>query len=109
MAKHIVALDKNIGPPTYVEESPYMNVNGLSRGVVDPAFGSAMQAETDVSLYNVDVLKGIPEIPNSGMDESQMEACRRILTNKLAIIQGPPGMEKQWGILKASSTLIPRV
>lgn len=45
-------------------------------------------------LLNIDVLKDWPTNMPCELDESQMDALRRIFTKQLAIVQGPPGTGK---------------
>jgi helicase required for RNAi-mediated heterochromatin assembly 1 len=95
----------DIQPPPYIEENPEMNLNGLVRAEVDAATGAAGKPSDEPSLYNVNVREGIPDIPSSGMDESQQQACQRILTKKLAIVQGPPGTGKTFTSVSAIRAL----
>lgn len=62
-----------------------MNLSALSPGVF-------ARSETYIdNIENVDVLDEWPPIEGSSLDSSQMQAVERILTRKIAIIQGPPG------------------
>ena len=52
-------------------------------------------------LENVDVLKDFPKTIESSMDDSQMSACKTILTKRVAIVQGPPGTGKTFTSVSA--------
>lgn len=83
-----------------------MNLNGLVRAEADLATGADGRNSDELSLYNVNVLKGIPDIRSSGMDESQQQAFQRILTKMLAIVQGPPGTGKTFTSVSAIRALL---
>ncbi|KAH8588092.1 P-loop containing nucleoside triphosphate hydrolase protein [Bisporella sp. PMI_857] len=95
LEKHIIELDGEIEPPAYLVERPFMNLSNLAK-LTDPEY----------SLENVNVLEDFPNIPNSVMDASQSQACKRMLTQSLAIIQGPPGTGKTYTSVSALHCLI---
>jgi helicase required for RNAi-mediated heterochromatin assembly 1 len=81
-----------------------MNLTSLDRSETDGL------PSDESPLYEVNVLKGkFPEIPNSGMDASQMSACKRMLTSSLAIVQGPPGTGKTFTSVSAIKALLDNV
>ena len=68
-------------PPQYIEEQPLKDLSKL--------FAAGTQ-----DVHSVDVLNNWPIDLPSDLDESQMEALRRMLAKRLAIVQGPPGTGK---------------
>lgn len=98
---HLAALDTDIGPPESLENDPIMHLGSLTRRKDDPA-----GIHDDLALGSIDVLGSFPAITNSSMDASQMAACKRILTQKLAIVQGPPGTGKTFTSVAALKVLI---
>lgn len=58
------------------------------------------------SLLNVDILQGIPDIPESGMDPSQLAAFRNMMNQKIAIVQGPPGTGKTFVSVAALKVML---
>jgi helicase required for RNAi-mediated heterochromatin assembly 1 len=109
LANRLVDLDNDVQPPKFLEEHPYLNLNALVRTELDPETGVEMPALNDPSLNNVNVLENFPHIPNSGMDDSQMKACKRMLTSELAIIQGPPGTGKTFTSVSAIKTIVDNI
>lgn len=83
-----------------------MNLNPLVKPDIDPETGAELKVFYDPTLNNVDVLQNFPSIPNSGMDDSQMNACKRMLTSRVAIVQGPPGTGKTFTSVSAIKTLV---
>lgn len=57
--------------------------------------------EGEDSLENVDILGQWPEIKQTSLDQSQMDALRRIVTKSLAMVQGPPGTGKTFTSISA--------
>ncbi|KKA19844.1 hypothetical protein T310_6168 [Rasamsonia emersonii CBS 393.64] len=80
LVEHICNLKATIDAPEYVKENPVVDLS--------PVLGS------DAPCNNIDVLSDWPEPPSDGLDASQWEALRQILTKRLAIVQGPPGTGK---------------
>ena len=81
LSEHIVDIVRQIPPPAYVEAQPRKDLSGLS-------------ASSDKEVLNVDVLTEWPVDIPCQLDASQMEALRRIVAKRLAIVQGPPGTGK---------------
>ena len=81
LSEHIVELQRDIHPPQYREQQPLMNLSSLF-----PTAGD--------EVLNVDILKEWPPRFSSALDVSQMDALKRILAKRLAIVQGPPGTGK---------------
>ena len=81
LSEYIVDLVRDVGPPAYLETQSQRDLSTLF-----PAAGD--------DVLNVDILKEWPANLSSQLDESQMEALRRIIAKRLAIIQGPPGTGK---------------
>lgn len=57
-------------------------------------------------LQNVEVLQDFPDIPESGMDPSQLLAFRNMMNKKVAIVQGPPGTGKTFVSVSALKVMI---
>lgn len=78
-------MDKHILPPDHVKERPCFDLQSIAL-----SSGESLSALTDQEvddLCHVDLLKGFPKLPKSGMDDSQLAACERMLTKSLAIVQ----------------------
>ncbi|KAH7112883.1 P-loop containing nucleoside triphosphate hydrolase protein [Dendryphion nanum] len=84
LAKHIVQTQKDVDPPAYVQSKPRTDMS------------SVVTLEEYDTFRNVDILNEWPSSDSHGLDKSQSEALRRILTKQLAIIQGPPGTGKTY-------------
>ncbi|KAF2858937.1 P-loop containing nucleoside triphosphate hydrolase protein [Piedraia hortae CBS 480.64] len=81
LSEHLVDAVPEVGEPDFVKEHPIMDLTG--------ALG-----EDDPQYKEVNVITNWPDELQSSLDGSQLEALRRILTKKLAIVQGPPGAGK---------------
>jgi helicase required for RNAi-mediated heterochromatin assembly 1 len=103
-----VELDGDIGAPDYLEENSFLNLSSLVREETDSTAQqpASLSEEEDGSLYNANMLDGFPNIPSSGMDDSQMAACQRMVTKKVSIVQGPPGTGKTFTSVSALRVLI---
>jgi helicase required for RNAi-mediated heterochromatin assembly 1 len=103
-----VELDQDIGVPDWLEERRLLNLTSLIRHEIDPITKkpTPIPAEEELALYNADVLQGFPKIPSSGMDESQIRACERMVTKKVSIVQGPPGTGKTFTSVSALRVMI---
>ena len=90
MAELLVDLSRTMGPPSYVEQERYMNLSALlpSKTYRGPDDAEDFDGAT---LQNVDIMGRWPVAEGSQLDSSQMAAVRRILSKKVAIVQGPPG------------------
>ena len=97
-------LDQDIGAPDWLEEQTFLNLTSLIRRDIVPT--KEIPAEEEVVLCNANVLQGFPKIPSSGMDESQLRACERMITKKVSIVQGPPGTGKTFTSVSALRVLI---
>lgn len=92
LANHIVSLDQQIKAPNFLENNPYMNLNSLVNLEEKSAKGFA---HDESLLENVNVLEEkFPDIEPTSLDNSQMKACKSMLTKRISIIQGPPGTGK---------------
>ena len=87
LAKHIALLDPDVKAPEYLEEHLYMDPSSLVR----PELEARNPDANVVNLESVNILRDILVIDNTGMDLSQMAACKSMLTKRVAIVQGPPG------------------
>ncbi|RDW66768.1 hypothetical protein BP5796_09517 [Coleophoma crateriformis] len=106
---HIVQLRRNIEAPDFVEKSPFLNLSSLLQT-------TAQRVEEDSeddkrydgsSLHQVCILKdNFPTISNTGLDDSQIAALRRMLSKQLAIIQGPPGTGKTFVSVAALTIML---
>jgi helicase required for RNAi-mediated heterochromatin assembly 1 len=102
-----VKLDRDIRRPAYVENQPLMDLNSLVRpDIKETGVGEQCPMSHDTSLDNVDVMKPFPDIPQSGMDLSQMAACQNMLTRSIAIVQGPPGTGKTYTSISALRVML---
>lgn len=83
-------VNRDIGPPAYIEEQPLVNLNSIRRTNGEQSSIQDLISISDIdedSLDNVNILDPLPMIPDSGMDSSQMAACHRMLAKNIAIIQ----------------------
>ena len=71
-------LNDDVQPPSYLVDRPRQDLSHVFKG-------------ENNDLVTVDVLESWLENIQSSLDNSQIEALQRILTKKLAIVQGPPG------------------
>lgn len=78
LAEHVVDLDDNVQPPSYLVDQPLRDLSDVFTGGSD-------------DFRNIDILEDWPKNVNCALDSSQIEALRRMLTKQLAIVQGPPG------------------
>ena len=108
LSKHLVELDQDIGVPDWLEERRFLNLTSLIRHEIDPVTKepTPIPAQEELALYNADVLQGFPKIPSSGMDESQIRACERMVTKTVSIVQGPPGTGKTFTSVSALRVMI---
>lgn len=93
-----MSLSQNVDPPRYLEEKRFYNLTSLVQ--------SKLPDLKNIPLESVDVLKRFPTIHSSGMDESQMLACKRVLTTSVGIVMGPPGSGKTFVSVAALRLLI---
>jgi helicase required for RNAi-mediated heterochromatin assembly 1 len=92
--EHIVMLDKDVGPPKYLETNPIYNLTSIYPDVPDKE-----------SVDEVNILQSWPRKTNS-MDKSQIDALRTILTKKVAVVQGPPGTGKTYTSVRALHAIL---
>lgn len=83
--KYLIQMDKNISPPDHLKERPCFDLRSIALSRDERLDG--LTDEEDENLCHVDLLKGFPNLPKSGMDDSQLAACQRMLTQSLAIVQ----------------------
>ncbi|APA11365.1 hypothetical protein sscle_07g061350 [Sclerotinia sclerotiorum 1980 UF-70] len=102
--KYLIQLDKNILPPDHIKERPYLDLRSIA--ISSNEHLSALTDEEEENLCHVDVLKEFPNLPKSGMDDSQLAACKRMLTQSLAIVQGPPGTGKTFTSIQALKVML---
>ncbi len=76
LLSHIVKLDEDLEAPQYVEQQPLRDLR--------PVFPENGEMGGDV--LQCDILEDWPTLP-SHLDESQLDALKRILTKRLAIVQ----------------------
>ena len=70
-------MSKNIKAPEYLEQQPYKDLSHIFKS-------------DGKDFRNINVLQEWPEGAESDLDASQLDALRRILTKRLAVVQGPP-------------------
>lgn len=78
-------MDGDILPPNHIKERPCLDLRSIALSSGDHL--SDLTDEEDENLCHVNVLKEFPTLPKSGMDDSQLAACKRMLTQSLAIVQ----------------------
>ena len=76
LLNHIVDLNEEIGPPQYIDQQPIKDLR--------PLFPEDGEMGGDVLKTNI--LGEWPKLPSS-LDSSQLDALKRILTKRLAIVQ----------------------
>ena len=76
LEEHLVGVQTDIAAPDYVQQHPKTDMSAVL---------TKNQQET---YQNVDVLKGWPTQPQSKLDASQLAALRRMISKRLAIVQG---------------------
>jgi hypothetical protein len=81
--KYLVEMNKDITAPNNLRERPHLDLRSIAR--LDP--DEPLTRDEDDELCSYDVLDKFPPLPKSGMDESQLAACERMLTKSLAIVQ----------------------
>lgn len=84
LSEYFVGVRRTVQPPQYVIQQPQMDLSVVFAPTPD---NRAYEFE------NVDVIRDFPtEAPT--LDDSQLNALKRILTKRLALVQGPPGTGK---------------
>ena len=91
LSEHIVDLVREVPPPAYLQLQPLKNLT---------------QVFPDADVLNVDVLNEWPSNLPSQLDSSQMDALRRIIAKRLAIVHGPPGCGKTHVSVNAIQVLL---
>lgn len=82
LERYIVNVEKNILPPSYLDnDSVYLISNGLPN------------TDSEAKMFPVDMLSSQQWPPREDfrLDESQFAAFRAALTKQMVVIQGPPG------------------
>ncbi|TGO36001.1 hypothetical protein BHYA_0138g00140 [Botrytis hyacinthi] len=102
--KYLIEMDRDILPPDHINERPCLDLRSIALSSGDHL--SDLTDEEDENLCHVDVLKEFPILPKSGMDDSQLAACKRMLTQSLAIVQGPPGTGKTFTSVQALKAML---
>jgi helicase required for RNAi-mediated heterochromatin assembly 1 len=97
LKEHIVYLEKDVGPPRYLEENPVYNLTSI--------YPDASDVEKE-SVEEVNILESWPRGIKNSMDRSQTDALRAILTQRIAVIQGPPGTGKTYTSVMALHALL---
>lgn len=78
LSEHLVGVQREVEAPEHIRDNPSMDLTSVLTGDMEQTY------------ENVDVLRQWPKRPTSELDASQLQALRRILTKRLAIVQGPP-------------------
>ncbi|KAK0105476.1 hypothetical protein ONS96_004862 [Cadophora gregata f. sp. sojae] len=97
-ARELVELDSSPEAPSYVQQNPFMDLRSLERNIEE--------APEPLTLSNVDVTQDFPKNIKCGMDLSQMNACKNMITKRLSIVQGPPGTGKTFVSISALKVMI---
>jgi helicase required for RNAi-mediated heterochromatin assembly 1 len=82
LAEQIFGLERKVPITKQLDDNPFMNIS------------SAFSRTDRATKTNVNVVDQWPTVYTSELDESQVQALRRLLTKQLAILQGPPGTGK---------------
>jgi helicase required for RNAi-mediated heterochromatin assembly 1 len=82
LSEHLVHAKQEVGPPSYVQHNPYVNLSSL------------VSMEDSAMFENINVLEEWPAPSKMSLDKSQSKALQQMITKKLAIVQGPPGTGK---------------
>lgn len=105
MQEYLVNLQTKVESPKYRMDAPTMDMRSIAHRDT-PALRDMNVLEKWPAFQEVgDVGKDSTKIA-SDMDNSQIDALRRILTKKLAIIQGPPGTGKTYTSVSAIKILL---
>ncbi|KAB8296756.1 hypothetical protein EYC80_002173 [Monilinia laxa] len=102
--KYLVQMDKIISTPDHLKERPFFDLRSIALSSEERLSG--LTDEEEENLCHVNLLKGVPTLPKSGMDDSQLTACQRMLTQSLAIVQGPPGTGKTFTSVQALKVML---
>jgi len=94
LSEHLVYAKKEVETPPYVQRKPYTDMSSI------------VAMEDCESFQNVNILQDWPTGDSHGLDRSQSQALKRILTKQLAIIQGPPGTGKTYVSVMALKILL---
>ncbi|KAF2264215.1 P-loop containing nucleoside triphosphate hydrolase protein [Lojkania enalia] len=94
LSEHLVTVQREVGPPLYVQKQPYTDLS------------SVVAMEDGEAFQNINILSDWPSDASYELDESQSKALRRILTKRLAIVQGPPGTGKTYVSVAAIRILL---
>lgn len=78
-APQIIHMDSKIGIPSYAQMKRFYDLS------------LAPTKRGEPPRYPADITKLFPPYPEMGLDETQYRALHRILSKKLAIVQGTPG------------------
>lgn len=76
LANHLVEVETEVEPPLYLQKQPFLDMSAVFR------------SDTDGEFENIDVINAWPSDPGTELDKSQQKALRRILTKRIAMIQG---------------------
>ena len=93
LSEHIIDVEREVLPPVSVQARPHKNI-------------SCLFSDGGRDVSNVDILTHWPSDLPSQLDASQMEALRRIIAKRLAIVQGPPGTGKTFVSVSAIRILV---
>jgi helicase required for RNAi-mediated heterochromatin assembly 1 len=93
LSEHLVEVKKEVEPPAYVSNNPYVDLSSL------------VSMEEASNFQNVNVLEEWPPNNSTSLDNSQSRALKRMLTRKVAVVQGPPGTGKTFVSVKALQIL----
>lgn len=93
LSEHLVGVKKDVDPPEYIKNNPYIDLSTLLR------------VEEASNFQNINVLQEWPPTGQTSLDSSQSQALKRMLTRRVAIVQGPPGTGKTFVSVKAMQIL----
>ncbi|KAF2014622.1 P-loop containing nucleoside triphosphate hydrolase protein [Aaosphaeria arxii CBS 175.79] len=94
LSEHLVKVQADVEPPKYVQTNPYTDMSSL------------VSMEDIQDFRNVNILEDWPSNESHGLDASQSNALKQILTSRLAIVQGPPGTGKTYVSVVALKILL---
>ncbi|RUS17262.1 P-loop containing nucleoside triphosphate hydrolase protein, partial [Jimgerdemannia flammicorona] len=109
-ASSIVGVNREPGPPRYVDARPCYDFSVILEGSasqppIRPSFGPPIRSPPSIRL-DIDVLAEKWEPFPTSLDVSQLNALKTILTKRLAIVQGPPGTGKTYVGLQAVKLIL---
>lgn len=109
--KYLVNLDRMDGPARFIAASPKLDLTSIvthvpsKLGKSEEAYSALDQAHQTLRKHNI--LGAFPDTRDfTTLDDSQLDALRRIVSKELAIVQGPPGTGKTFTSVSAIRVML---